>query len=72
MSANDLLTMVFGATNRYFCWYSRFTQYDIKRVVAYLLCSQLGYMVLICGGASFTLEAYFIYLITRFLKPYSF
>ena len=37
------------------------TQYDIKRVVAYSTCSQLGYMILICGGATFSIGLFHLF-----------
>ena len=37
------------------------TQYDIKRVVAYSTCSQLGYMVLACGVLSFNIALFHLF-----------
>ena len=45
------LTALFGATTGLF-------QNDLKRVVAYSTCSQLGYMVFVCGLSSYNVAAF--------------
>ena len=45
------LTALFGATTGLF-------QNDLKRVVAYSTCSQLGYMAFACGLSAFSLSAF--------------
>lgn len=50
------LTMIFGAT-------TALAQNDIKKVIAFSTCSQLGYMVAACGLAQFS--AAFFHLITH-------
>lgn len=42
------LTALFAASTALF-------QHDIKKVIAYSTCSQLGYMVMACGSAQFSL-----------------
>lgn len=59
-----MLTMFFAATVALF-------QSDIKKVIAYSTCSQLGYMVVACG-LSFYGAAFFIYLRMHFLKRFYF
>ena len=53
--------MVFGALTAIFAGSVGITQYDIKRVVAYSTCSQLGYMVLICGCALFSIGLFHLF-----------
>ena len=48
------LTALFGATTGLF-------QNDLKRVVAYSTCSQLGYMAFACGLSAYTLGAFHLY-----------
>jgi NADH:ubiquinone oxidoreductase subunit 5 (subunit L)/multisubunit Na+/H+ antiporter MnhA subunit len=55
-----LLTMVFAATSALF-------QNDIKRVIAYSTCSQLGYMIAACGYSFFG-AAFFHLLSHAFFK----
>jgi NADH:ubiquinone oxidoreductase subunit 5 (subunit L)/multisubunit Na+/H+ antiporter MnhA subunit len=53
--------MVFGALTAIFAGSVGITQYDIKRVVAYSTCSQLGYMILICGCALFSIGLFHLF-----------
>jgi NADH-ubiquinone oxidoreductase chain 5 len=45
------ITAVFGAT-------SALVQNDIKRVIAYSTCSQLGYMIFSCGLSGYNISLY--------------
>lgn len=53
--------MIFGATTAVFAGTVGLTQFDIKRVVAYSTCSQLGYMVLICGCAVYSIGLFHLF-----------
>ncbi len=53
--------MVFGALTAIFAGSVGLLQFDIKRVIAYSTCSQLGYMILICGGAVFSLGLFHLF-----------
>jgi NADH:ubiquinone oxidoreductase subunit 5 (subunit L)/multisubunit Na+/H+ antiporter MnhA subunit len=53
--------MLFGALTAIFAGSVGITQYDIKRVIAYSTCSQLGYMVLICGAAVFSIGLFHLF-----------
>lgn len=55
------LTMIFGALTAIFAGSVGLLQFDIKRVIAYSTCSQLGYMILICGGAVFSLGLFHLF-----------
>jgi NADH:ubiquinone oxidoreductase subunit 5 (subunit L)/multisubunit Na+/H+ antiporter MnhA subunit len=50
------LTMIFGAT-------TAFSQSDIKKIIAFSTCSQLGYMIVACGLAHFSVA--FFHLVTH-------
>lgn len=56
-----ILAMIFGALTAIFAGTVGITQFDIKRVIAYSTCSQLGYMILICGGAVFSLGLFHLF-----------
>jgi len=51
LSIIGAITALFGATAAIF-------QMDLKRIIAYSTCSQLGYMVSICGSGAFTVSFY--------------
>nr|YP_004222736.1 NADH dehydrogenase subunit 5 [Glaucocystis nostochinearum]ADW83108.1 NADH dehydrogenase subunit 5 [Glaucocystis nostochinearum] len=51
--ALSILT-IFGATTAFFAATTGLLQNDIKRVIAYSTCSQLGYMVFSCGISSYS------------------
>src|SRR5580698_10096204 len=36
-------------------------QYDIKKIIAYSTCSQLGYMIFICGGSSYNFALFHMF-----------
>ena len=55
------LAIVFGSLTAIFAGTVGITQFDIKRVIAYSTCSQLGYMILICGGAVFSVGLFHLF-----------
>jgi NADH-quinone oxidoreductase subunit L len=52
-TASAVVTLV-GAATAFFAATIGLTQFDIKRVVAYSTCSQLGYMFLACGVGAYS------------------
>jgi NADH-ubiquinone oxidoreductase chain 5 len=48
-----LFVLFIGGTTAFFAATIAITQDDIKKVIAYSTCSQLGYMVFICGLSSY-------------------
>lgn len=48
------LIAVFGALTSFFAASTGLLQNDLKRVIAYSTCSQLGYMVFVCGLSGYT------------------
>ena len=62
---------VVGALTAFFAATVGVVQLDLKKVVAYLTCSQLGYMVMICGLSNYSVSL-FLLVIMRFLKLYCF
>jgi NADH:ubiquinone oxidoreductase subunit 5 (subunit L)/multisubunit Na+/H+ antiporter MnhA subunit len=55
------IIMIFGALTAIFAGSVGITQYDIKRVIAYSTCSQLGYMVLVCGCTLFSIGLFHLF-----------
>lgn len=53
----SVITIV-GALTAFFASTTGLLQNDIKRVIAYSTCSQLGYMVFACGLSSYSLSAF--------------
>lgn len=60
--ARDLITIV-GATTAFFAATVALTQTDIKRVIAYSTCSQLGYMFFAAGCSAY--DAAMFHLVTH-------
>ena len=56
----DVLTFVtfIGATTAFFAASTGLMQQDIKRVIAYSTCSQLGYMIFCCGLSNYNLSLF--------------
>lgn len=48
------LTIVFSSTAGFF-------QFDLKKVIAYSTCSQLGYMIFACGNSQYVLALYHLF-----------
>jgi NADH-quinone oxidoreductase subunit L len=61
--APDALAMVafVGATTAIFAATIGLTQFDIKRVIAYSTCSQLGYMFFACGVGAYGVGIFHLY-----------
>nr|ALO20647.1 NADH dehydrogenase subunit 5 [Cladonema pacificum] len=53
-----LLIVIFGSLTAFFSSTIGLTQNDLKKVIAYSTCSQLGYMVLICGFSQYHLSLF--------------
>ena len=51
------IVTVMGALTLFCCNY-RFVQNDLKRVIAYSTCSQLGYMVFACGTSNYNVGVF--------------
>jgi NADH-ubiquinone oxidoreductase chain 5 len=49
-----IVITIIGATTAFFAATSGILQHDIKRVIAYSTCSQLGYMVFACGLSNYS------------------
>lgn len=58
---------VIGALTAFFAATTALAQNDIKKIIAFSTCSQLGYMVMACGAAHFSL-AFFHLLTHAFFK----
>lgn len=52
-----LITFV-GVTTSFFAATVGLFQYDLKKIIAYSTCSQLGYMVFICGLSNYSLSIF--------------
>jgi NADH:ubiquinone oxidoreductase subunit 5 (subunit L)/multisubunit Na+/H+ antiporter MnhA subunit len=69
-SFNGMLLITFiGALTAFFAGTIGLVTMDLKRIIAYSTCSQMGYLVF-CIGVGNTNVSYFIYLITLFLSVY--
>lgn len=58
---------IIGALTAFFAATTALAQTDIKKIIAFSTCSQLGYMVMSCGAAHFSL-AFFHLLTHAFFK----
>ena len=52
------IILVFGALTAFFAATVGLVQNDLKRVIAYSTCSQLGYMVFACGLSSYDVSLF--------------
>jgi NADH-ubiquinone oxidoreductase chain 5 len=53
-----LIVTVFGAMTCFFAATTGLLQNDLKKVIAYSTCSQLGYMVFACGVSSYSVSVF--------------
>jgi NADH-ubiquinone oxidoreductase chain 5 len=53
-----IFVMILGGMTAFFAATIAITQDDIKKVIAYSTCSQLGYMVFICGLSEYNLSLF--------------
>jgi NADH:ubiquinone oxidoreductase subunit 5 (subunit L)/multisubunit Na+/H+ antiporter MnhA subunit len=59
ISKNSLILLILlGSITAIFASSIGLVQNDFKKVIAYSTCSQLGYMILICGVCGFSLSFY--------------
>lgn len=62
LSVNSLILIAIGgAVTAMFAGSVGLFQYDIKKVVAYSTCSQLGYMILICGISAYSVGLFHLF-----------
>lgn len=62
LSANVLnFTAIIGAITCLFTGFLGVFQYDIKKIIAYSTCSQLGYMIFACGLSLYPLSMYHLF-----------
>jgi NADH-ubiquinone oxidoreductase chain 5 len=55
------LITIFGGITAFFSAIVSVFQYDIKKVIAYSTCSQLGYMFLSCGLSNYTIAIFHLF-----------
>jgi len=53
-----MVVTVFGAMTAFFAATTALVQNDLKRVIAYSTCSQLGYMVFACGTSNYSVGVF--------------
>lgn len=53
-----LIVTLFGSLTAFFAAVTGMLQNDLKRVIAYSTCSQLGYMVFICGLSNYSVSMF--------------
>lgn len=59
---NNTIILIIGSTTLFFAASIGLTQIDIKKIVAYSTCSQLGYMFLSCGFYGFNFAFYHLFI----------
>ena len=71
--APTILTVIVGvgAITSFFAASIGLVQNDIKKVIAYSTCSQLGYMIFACGLSGYNISLFHLFE-PAFLKPYYF
>src|SRR6202043_1408239 len=55
------VVMLFGATTAFFSATVALVQNDIKRIVAYSTCSQLGYMFVAMGSGAYSIGMFHLF-----------
>jgi len=56
-----LAATILGALTSFFGASTGLSQYDIKRIIAYSTCSQLGYMMFACGTSNYDFAIYHLF-----------
>jgi len=56
-----MLTAIIGAFTAVFAGTCGLTQHDLKRIIAYSTCSQLGYMLACCGIGAYTFGLFHLF-----------
>jgi len=56
----NLLVMI-GCISTFFAGFVAIFQYDIKKIIAYCTCSQLGYMFIACGLSNYNLAMFHLF-----------
>jgi NADH-ubiquinone oxidoreductase chain 5 len=61
--SNNILFLIalFGGLTAFFAGSVGLVQYDLKKVIAYSTCSQLGYMVFACGVSSYSVSLFHLF-----------
>ena len=55
------MIIIIGATTAFFSATVALVQYDIKKIIAYSTCSQLGYMFIACGLSNYPLAMFHLF-----------
>jgi NADH-ubiquinone oxidoreductase chain 5 len=56
-----IIITIIGAITSFFASIVAIAQNDIKRIIAYSTCSQLGYMFFVCGLSSYNIGAFHLF-----------
>jgi NADH-ubiquinone oxidoreductase chain 5 len=56
------LLLIFGGITAFFSGFVAIFQFDIKKIIAYSTCSQLGYMFFSCGFSNYYVAFYHLFL----------
>lgn len=61
--SNTILTLLIliGCISTFFAGFVAIFQYDIKKIIAYSTCSQLGYMFIACGLSNYYLAMFHLF-----------
>jgi NADH:ubiquinone oxidoreductase subunit 5 (subunit L)/multisubunit Na+/H+ antiporter MnhA subunit len=55
------LMLLFGAVTTFFASFTAFFQYDLKKIIAYSTCAQLGLMFVSCGLGNYILALFHLF-----------